>query len=56
MGKGSVQIAEWKLCQAQNKEQYTTRGPRVYKHAGSHMKHTFSSQSKPVSSRICLYI
>lgn len=40
MGTGTVQIEEWKLCQAQNKEQYTTRGPRVYKHARSHMTNT----------------
>lgn len=42
----------------QGRKQSTVHNPRprVYKHARSHMTNTLSSQSKPVSSLICLYI
>lgn len=43
---------------ARKKTKHSTQptAPCVYKHARSHMTNTLSSQSKPVSLLICLYI
>ena len=46
-----------KIC-ARLKTKHSKRptAPHVYKHARSHMTNTLSSQSKPASLLICLYI